>query len=248
MISITIPILWVIFHSLKYAWILQNVLCMTLCVMVLKILRFSSYKVCTLMLCIYFCVDIILVLITPHFTKDGKSVMGEVATGGNEDLFDKQSFMEEFAAGRKHVDFNPLVFQVMDIGFDPLGACTKHIMGLGLGDVVLPGLLLSYCHAFDLMTNKKGLYYCISLITYGLGLLLVEIAIMHLEIHQPALLYIVPAILIPPIVLAWFRKELSFLWHGFKFIGRFRKQEIDTIELTASTANIQPTEIHEKYV
>ncbi|GFR15326.1 signal peptide peptidase-like 2B [Trichonephila clavata] len=202
--------------------------------------------ICTFLLSAYFCLDVFFVFITPFFTKDGKSIMGEIATAGIDNVFYKQSFMEEFAAGRKNVDLMPTLIQIMDIGFDPLGACTRNLIILGLGDIVFPGFLLSYCHAFDLMTNKKGLYYIISVITYGLGVLIVNIVARYIESEQPALFYIVPTILIPPILFAWYRKELSLLWHGFQKIEKIKKQEIDTIELTADSANIQPNEILEE--
>ncbi|GFX36746.1 signal peptide peptidase-like 2B [Trichonephila clavipes] len=171
--------------------------------------------------------------------------MGEIAIAGNEDLY-KQSFMEEFAAGRRNVNISPSLIQIMDIGFDPLGACIRNLVVLGVGDIVFPGFLLSYCHAFDLMTNKKGLYYILSVITYGLGVIFVNVVATFINSEQPALFYIVPTILIPPILLAWYRKELSLLWNGFQKIEKIRKQEIDTIELTVNPANIQPNEILEE--
>lgn len=47
-----------------------------------------------------------------------------------------------------------------------------------------------------------------------LGLLVTEIAMIFSGKAQPALLYLVPFILIPVYVQAWFRGEFSMLWEG----------------------------------
>lgn len=43
---------------------------------------------------------------------------------------------------------------------------------LGFGDILVPGLLVSYCHAFDLIFEVKyRLYYLTTCVSYGLGLI-----------------------------------------------------------------------------
>ena len=48
----------------------------------LHVLRMPSLKICSILLGILFFYDIFFVFITPLLTKNGKSVMVEVATGG----------------------------------------------------------------------------------------------------------------------------------------------------------------------
>ena len=48
----------------------------------LHVLRMPSLMICSILLGILFFYDIFFVFITPLFTRNGKSVMVEVATGG----------------------------------------------------------------------------------------------------------------------------------------------------------------------
>ncbi|XP_055946681.1 signal peptide peptidase-like 2A isoform X2 [Argiope bruennichi] len=224
-VSFGIPILWVIFRNAKYAWMLQNILSIFLCFGLLRLFRLSSLKMCSILLVLLFILDIFFVIVTPLFTKNGKSVMGDLATGGNFEKLDDANFMEEVAAGRKHIEFIPSLMQVKDIGFDDLGVCHQRWTGLGLGDIIMPGLLLSYCYAFDLCFVKKMIYYPISVILYGIGLSLSTISLIFWNAEQPALLYIVPPLLIPIMLLGWYRGELSTLWYGLKVIKAHIRKE-----------------------
>ncbi|GBM05670.1 Signal peptide peptidase-like 2B, partial [Araneus ventricosus] len=78
------------------------------------------------------------------------------------------------------------------------------------------GLLISYCHGFDLVTSKKRIYFLTTAIMYGIGLLITFGALFLMSTAQPALLYLVPCTLLPTLILGWFRGELSTLWKGFK--------------------------------
>lgn len=75
---------------------------------------------------------------------------------------------------------------------------------LGLGDIVLPGLLLSLCIKYDIdsciLSNRRPkklsefkftLFYC-TLFAYGLSLLITYLAMKYFEHPQPALVFIVP--------------------------------------------------------
>ncbi len=43
---------------------------------------------------------------------------------------------------------------------------------LGFGDILVPGLLISYCYAFDLILDVKyRIYYLTTCLCYGLGLI-----------------------------------------------------------------------------
>jgi signal peptide peptidase-like protein 2B len=56
---------------------------------------------------------------------------------------------------------------------DPLDVCFPNRDSiLGFGDILVPGLLVSYCHAFDLIFGiKYRIYYITTSICYGLGLI-----------------------------------------------------------------------------
>lgn len=96
---------------------------------------------------------------------------------------------------------------------------TKHGM-LGLGDIVIPGIFVALLYRFDNYVGaKKGsksksrFYFIAVVVGYMLGLF-VTMAIMHyFKSAQPALLYLVPACIIIPLLLSLIRGEFSELWN-----------------------------------
>ena len=52
------------------------------------------------------------------------------------------------------------------------------------------------------------------LLGYGIGLLITFIALVYMKTGQPALLYLVPSVLIPVTVISLIRKEFKSLWYG----------------------------------
>ena len=111
----------------------------------------------------------------------------------------------------------------------PLAA--NNFAMLGLGDIVIPGIFIALLLRFDLRSMKKTpavggaadststteeepkkIYFYTGFIAYISGLLL-TIFIMHVYKHaQPALLYLVPACVGAPIVVATLRGELTTLF------------------------------------
>ena len=123
---------------------------------------------------------------------------------------------------------------------------------LGFGDVVLPGILVTFLKECDarleedqplsliggLSTaqttlaiplglkndqrtrwwwNNKGRwgYHLTSILGFFVGLQLTYVAMMWSHKGQPALLYLVPTTLLPVLILASRRHELSLLWNGW---------------------------------
>merc|ERR1711977_700559 len=85
---------------------------------------------------------------------------------------------------------------------------------LGLGDIVIPGIYLALLLRMD---QKRGLdksgYFKFVLGSYVLGLL-TTLVVMHVFQHaQPALLYLVPAILGSTFLLAAIKGELKFIFN-----------------------------------
>ena len=79
--------------------------------------------------------------------QDGKSVMVEVATGGD--------------TGEQL----PMVLKVPHLSSTQefARACGVPYSMLGFGDILVPGLLLSYCHSFDLFIGTPcKLYWVIT--------------------------------------------------------------------------------------
>ncbi|XP_020899114.1 signal peptide peptidase-like 2B isoform X2 [Exaiptasia diaphana] len=188
---------WGIERNASYAWILQDILGIAFCISLLKNIRLPNLKVCMILLILLLIYDIFFVFITPLFSASGKSVMVEVATGGN------------------HKEQLPMVLKIPKIAKSPSSVCLRPYSLLGFGDILVPGLFIGFCHSFDIMQNTpKKIYFVATSIAYGVGLILTFIALFIMKKGQPALLYLVPCILITGIVIALVRKEFRKLWTG----------------------------------
>lgn len=163
----------------------------------LKVLRLPSLRICTILLSALF-YDIFFVFITPLFMEGGKSVMVEVATGHSSD--------EQL----------PMVLRVPHLSSQPSRICYVHTYSLlGFGDILVPGLLVSYAHSFDLVSGiRYKLYWLLTTAAYILGLIATFISLFLMNSAQPALLYLVPFTLIPTILVAWLRGDLPAMWEG----------------------------------
>uniref|UniRef100_A0A9J8C0E0 BED-type domain-containing protein n=3 Tax=Cyprinus carpio TaxID=7962 RepID=A0A9J8C0E0_CYPCA len=111
------------------------------------------------------------------------------------------------------------------------GLGASNFAMLGLGDIVIPGIFIALLLRFDVSLKKNTrTYFYTSFLAYifGLGL---TIFVMHTFKHaQPALLYLVPACVGFPVLLALFKGELtemfredknaktSAVWEHFKLI------------------------------
>ena len=98
---------------------------------------------------------------------------------------------------------------------------------IGLGDIVLPGLLLCFAMRFD---DSKGLdfrsnYFAVTMAGYCIGLTICEIIVGSFHWAQPAMIYLVPGTLIPFTLTAFRRGEISELWDGIKSHQRLSDSE-----------------------
>lgn len=84
---------------------------------------------------------------------------------------------------------------------------------LGLGDIVIPGIFIALLLRFDHSLKRKSkTYFHSTCLAYFLGLM-ATIFVMHVFKHaQPALLYLVPACLGTPLLIALFKGDLSTLF------------------------------------
>ena len=115
---------------------------------------------------------------------------------------------------------------------------------LGLGDIVLPGLLISFAARLDAAKSLLGVlgggsgrtaptcpeqrffgggcglcnggYFIPLVIAYAVGLLMANTAVYLMEMGQPALLYLVPCCLGTMAYIGWRRHELKEIWLGPK--------------------------------
>jgi signal peptide peptidase-like protein 2B len=206
--------------SQPYYWIIQNVMGACICILFLKILRLNSIKVATVLLIAVFIYDIFFVFLSPYIFG-GESVMVTVATGGGTEV--SADFCQKYPSDSRCRDGQPLP---MLLTIPRINDFRGGSSLLGLGDIVLPGLLISFAARLDeakylvgghtnvqiRMPPKHGGFLLYLVIAYAVGLLMANIAVVLMERGQPALMYLVPTTLGTFLFLG--RHELKDLWQG----------------------------------
>ncbi|OQR96070.1 signal peptide peptidase-like, aspartyl protease family A22B [Achlya hypogyna] len=200
-------------------WPLQDLFGVALCCVFLKTIRLPNLKIGALLLVLAFFYDIFFVFLTPYIF--GKSVMVDVATGGPpasaRDGYPGVDFCERYPTFAKCVDPDPLPMLLV---FPRLGDWRRGRAMLGLGDIVLPGLLLAFVLRFDYtrrmhlkLAARTHRYYGVAAVGYAVGLFLANAAVVLMNMGQPALLYLVPCTLGAVAIAAHFGGDLPQMWH-----------------------------------
>ena len=90
--------------------------------------------------------------------------MVEVATGGGSGVSGGTGGSGSSSSGSGDEQL-PMVVRVPHLGNDPLSVCWQRYSLLGFGDILVPGMLVGFCHGFDLATaNRSKIYYLTTLI------------------------------------------------------------------------------------
>merc|ERR1712151_453177 len=99
-----------------------------------------------------------------------------------------------------------------------LGGCGKllHSM-LGLGDIVVPGIFIAFLAKWDAVKmgedkSHSFVYLNTTMVAYVLSLITTVSIMLFFNAAQPALLYIVPYVLIASLAVAISRGEFKDLW------------------------------------
>ncbi|KNA24466.1 hypothetical protein SOVF_015390 [Spinacia oleracea] len=184
-------IFWMVTRSRSYSWIGQDILGICFMIRVLQMIRLPNIKVATALLCCAFFYDIFWVFISQRIFQ--QSVMVAVASGQN--------------SGGENL---PMLLRIPRF-YDPF----KGYDMIGFGDILFPGLLVSFCYRYD-KAHKKGLfrgYFFWLVVGYGVGLIFTYVALYLMEEGQPALLYLVPCTLGVATILGFCRGEMKDLWN-----------------------------------
>jgi len=138
---------WVLNRNASWAFALQDALGLALCCLFLLQLRVETLRSCALVLSAFFAYDIFMVFITPYIFG-GESVMIEVATAGLPTPVANQACWCRLHPDDAQVcgdgESMPILLRLPRLN-DFRGGYSM----LGLGDVVLPGLLLSLALRLD---------------------------------------------------------------------------------------------------
>ncbi|KAK9125067.1 hypothetical protein Scep_013913 [Stephania cephalantha] len=76
----------------------------------------------------------------------------------------------------------------------PTGNSTRPFSMLGLGDIVIPGIFVALALRFDVSRGKENCYFRSAFLGYAVGIALTIFVMNWFQAAQPALLYIVPAV------------------------------------------------------
>ncbi|KAM6181489.1 signal peptide peptidase-like 2A [Erethizon dorsatum] len=219
-LCIAVAVVWAVFRNEdRWAWILQDILGIAFCLNLIKTLKLPNFKSCVILLGLLLLYDVFFVFVTPFITKNGESIMVELAAGpfGNTEKNDG-NFVEATAQPSAPREKLPVVIRVPKlIYFSVMSVCLMPVSILGFGDIIVPGLLVAYCRRFDVQTGSSSIYYISSTIAYAVGMVLTFLVLVLMKKGQPALLYLVPCTLITASLVAWRRKEMKKFWKGSSY-------------------------------
>jgi len=222
-ISICVVCVWV----LTGHWALMDFMGMGLCVAFIAFVRLPSLKVSTLLLSGLLLYDVFWVFFSQYVFS--ANVMVRVATRPAENPMGIMARKFSIGGVGGSVARNAPRLSLPGKLVFPSSQTAGHFSMLGLGDIVMPGLLLCFVMRYDaykraqhaklaeagipLPTHWQRIsYFHCSLFGYFLGLLTATISSEVFKAAQPALLYLVPFTLLPLFIMAWMKGDLRSMW------------------------------------
>lgn len=152
-ISIALVTIWVVYRQAHWSWILQDVFGACLCCLFLLQVRLPTLKTAAVLFVVFFAYDIFMVFLTPYIF--GSSVMLDVATAGAPSSVANQAcYCRLNPDDSSHCgpgEMMPILLRVPRI-VDYRGGYSM----LGLGDIVIPGLLLSFALRWDYDAKRRA--------------------------------------------------------------------------------------------
>ncbi|KAJ8247833.1 hypothetical protein GJAV_G00251050 [Gymnothorax javanicus] len=216
-LSVAVAVVWGVYRNEdRWIWILQDFLGVVFCLNFMKTINVSNFKVCVILLSLLLLYDVFFVFITPFFTPNGQSIMVQVALGpGSTGEKSDGNMVEVPAEPTAPSEKLPVVMRVPRFSAWAQNLCGMQFSILGYGDIIVPGLLVAYCHRFDVWTSSpKKIYFVSCTIAYFFGMIVTFAVMILSKMGQPALLYLVPFTLLTSAVVAWQRKEMRPFWTG----------------------------------
>ncbi|KAJ0406786.1 hypothetical protein ATCC90586_000839 [Pythium insidiosum] len=207
-----IAVVWYVFR--RTCWYLQNLFGISVCFVFLQTVQVPNLKVATLLLSLAFVYDIFFVFLSPLVF--GSSVMEDVATGGpaayTRDDYPGVDYCERYPTFPACLDPEPMpMLLVLPRFWDWQGGVSM----LGLGDIIIPGLVLSFALRFDYSPQSLGEnYFRTVAIGYAIGLGLANLAVTVTQVGQPALMYLVPTCLGSLVLRSRANGDFRAMWRG----------------------------------
>ncbi|XP_018497087.1 signal peptide peptidase-like 2A [Galendromus occidentalis] len=199
LICVIMAITWFLSRKNPMIWILHNIMASIMCVALIADISLPSMVVICLMAVLLAVYDLFMVFITPRFTADGVSVMESAVLGADGEVMPMVMYTPKFPS----LTMYPRCASLRS-GF------------LGLGDIIIPGIVGSYCANFDSMRMQGSCMKTshLALLAYTLGLMTTYVARELMESAQPALIYITPMMLFILLPAAAMLGIWSNFWNG----------------------------------
>ena len=198
-ISTLISFIITISYFITRHWILNNIICFCFSFTILSFLILKSFMICFLFLFLYFLYDTFWVFYSEKIFQE--NIMEVAATSIQIPI---------------KIEFPTLFSNI------PSNNC----MLLGLGDIILPGIVIKYCRRFDLIKNKLDSsskyfsYYIYNLFLYFISVAIAMIMMFGFDHSQPVLFYISPIFIIGLAFKALYDKCFLDFWNGLKLKKR----------------------------
>uniref|UniRef100_A0A672N5J9 Signal peptide peptidase-like 3 n=1 Tax=Sinocyclocheilus grahami TaxID=75366 RepID=A0A672N5J9_SINGR len=221
LLSFSLSVMLVLIWVLTGHWLLMDALAMGLCVAMIAFVRLPSLKVSCLLLSGLLIYDVFWVFFSAYIFNS--NVMVKVATQPADNPLDVLSRKLHLGPGMGR-DVPRLSLPGKLVFPSSTGS---HFSMLGIGDIVMPGLLLCFVLRYDNYkkqangevpgsVNMSGRmqrvsYFHCTLIGYFIGIYWLLASRIH-RAAQPALLYLVPFTLLPLLTMAYLKGDLRRMW------------------------------------
>jgi hypothetical protein len=174
-------------------WRLNNTLGVCLVFTIITLFSIKTFKTCWILLLCIFIYDVFWVFFSQFFFKQNVMVVAAVSMN------------------------IPIKLEMpLFLTNNPIKACTF----LGLGDLVLPGFIIKYCHSFDkLKLNPRKSYFKLSMILYVISVVLAYLVVLVFNHAQPVMFYISPIFSAGISYFSYKRHEFEEFWVGKDLIG-----------------------------
>ncbi|XP_040540869.1 signal peptide peptidase-like 3 isoform X1 [Gallus gallus] len=225
LLSFSLSVMLVLIWVLTGHWLLMDALAMGLCVAMIAFVRLPSLKVSCLLLSGLLIYDVFWVFFSAYIFNS--NVMVKVATQPADNPLDVLS--RKLHLGPNVGRDVPRLSLPGKLVFP--SSTGSHFSMLGIGDIVMPGLLLCFVLRYDNYKKQansdscgapgpgnisgrmqKVSYFHCTLIGYFVGLLTATVASRIHRAAQPALLYLVPFTLLPLLTMAYLKGDLRRMW------------------------------------
>ncbi|ETO85731.1 hypothetical protein F444_00642 [Phytophthora nicotianae P1976] len=207
-----LAVCWFLARTQSWVWPIQDFMALTVCIVFIDVVRLPNLRVATSILTAAFIYDVFFVYISPLVF--GSNVMVDVASGGGSTRLSGVTDDSEVTVQPTPMVLSvPLIFSVY--GGEAL---------LGLGDIIFPGLLVAFCIRYDYCCGQplsRG-YFCVATCAYAFGLMVANIMAIVLRdvvAGQPALMYVVPTMLVSVAGVARINGAFEEMWGGLTWLG-----------------------------